>query len=283
MLQMPDHGMERAVRVIRRALTGHPVAALVHEPIGQCVGKPRFAHACFARDDDGPPLAIASPLPEVGKKRRLFAAAYESPATPGARGGEARFSGSLAQHAPYRDGGGEAFERSLAEALIFEAVAEQPMRARSDENRFGLGHRLQASGEIRRLAGDGTLSGRTHTEQVADNDDARGDADAYLQSASIRAFELSYFIDDGQRRADGMLRRIFVGPWIAEVGEHTVAHELRDETVEPDVRARVFGIERIRKLGRAHQIAEHDRDLSPLGLTGVGVHLVACSAGARGG
>ena len=66
-------------------------------------------------------------------------------------------------------------------------------------------------------------------------------------------------------------------PRITEVGEHPVAHVLGDMAVPllhpfgaafligPDQRAHVFGIEPRRQFGRAHQIAEHHRQLPPLG------------------
>ena len=250
--------MERAVRVIRRALAGHPVAAFVHDLLDQHVGEPRLAHPRFTRDDESTTLAFACPLPEVRKQRRLFAATHESSAVRCPRGCEACFGGCLAQHTPHGDGRGESLERSFAQALVLEAVAKQLIGARADENRIGLGQRLQASGEIWRLAGDRALSGGTRAEQIANDDDAGYDADACLERAAVGAFQLSQCIDDRQAGADCMLRRIFIGLRIAEIGEHTIAHELRHEAVEPryrpcadvleaaDVRARIFGVERIR-------------------------------------
>jgi hypothetical protein len=63
----------------------------------------------------------------------------------------------------------------------------------------------------------------------------------------------------------------------AEIGEHAVAHELRDMALEaPDLArysvligadhlAHVLGIELRRQRGRPHQIAEHHRQLPSLG------------------
>src|SRR6185369_5807311 len=101
------------------------------------------------------------------------------------------------------------------------------------------------------------------------------DADARLKCASVRTLELLDSADDGLRGANRMFRRILVGLRIAEVGKHTVAHELGDESIESsdragtcileamDERAHVLRIEQIGEFGRADQVAEHDRDLTP--------------------
>ena len=65
---------------------------------------------------------------------------------------------------------------------------------------------------------------------------------------------------------------------IAEIGQHAVAHEFGDVTVEPgdrpgagvlvalDQTAQVFGVKRTGKCRRADQIAEQNGDLAALGL-----------------
>src|SRR5262249_52706140 len=65
-------------------------------------------------------------------------------------------------------------------------------------------------------------------------------------------------------------------PRIAKIGENAVAHILCDKSIEPghslgdgtvisaDNFAQIFGVEARREFGRAHQIAEHYRELAPL-------------------
>ena len=79
-------------------------------------------------------------------------------------------------------------------------------------------------------------------------------------------------------RPHGPLGLVLVCPRPAEVGEHAVAHELRDVAlvaadhlaadilIASDHLAHVLGIELGRQRGRADQIDEHHRQLPPLGL-----------------
>jgi len=65
---------------------------------------------------------------------------------------------------------------------------------------------------------------------------------------------------------------------IAEIDQHAVTHVPRDEAIElgdnsgdgavisADHIAQIFGVDARRELGRADQVAEHDSQLSPLGL-----------------
>ncbi len=71
---------------------------------------------------------------------------------------------------------------------------------------------------------------------------------------------------------------MLVGPRIAEIGEHTVAHVFGDKpaaapdhlgnaaVIGADDRAQILRIEPRRQRRRADQIAEHHRQLPPLGL-----------------
>jgi hypothetical protein len=75
-----------------------------------------------------------------------------------------------------------------------------------------------------------------------------------------------------------MLGVMLVGQRIAEIGQHPVAHVLRDEptgladeigaaaVIRADDLAQILGIEPRRECRRADQIAEHHRQLPALGL-----------------
>jgi hypothetical protein len=68
-----------------------------------------------------------------------------------------------------------------------------------------------------------------------------------------------------------------MGPGIAEIGQHPVAHVFRDKPVEPsddlgdgtmvraDDVAQIFGVETRGQGCRPDEIAEHDGQLPPLG------------------
>ncbi len=83
---------------------------------------------------------------------------------------------------------------------------------------------------------------------------------------------------EGQPRPHGPLRLVLMRPRVAEIGQHTVAHELGDEALEAcdhpgagvlvgaQHLAHVFRIEARRQRRRADQIDEHHGEVAPLGL-----------------
>ena len=64
---------------------------------------------------------------------------------------------------------------------VLEQVAEEPARTRRDHHRVRLGNRLQARRQVRRLAHDARAPGFARADQIADDHEAGGDADADLQ------------------------------------------------------------------------------------------------------
>ena len=115
-------------------------------------------------------------------------------------------------------------------------------------------------------------------DQIADHDQAGGDADPHLQR---RRRPASSFATASIKRQPGPHRALGVVLMrlrIAEIGEHAVAHVLGDEPAEraatisataavigADDLAQILGIEPGRERGRADEIAEHDRELAALG------------------
>ena len=72
--------------------------------------------------------------------------------------------------------------RSLCpEVLKLEEIAEELSRALGDDDRVRLGNALQARREVRRLADDAALLRLTRSDQIADDDQPGGNADAGLQ------------------------------------------------------------------------------------------------------
>ena len=88
--------------------------------------------------------------------------------------------------------------------------------------------------------------------------------------------------DDLQPGAHSPLGIILVGERMAEVDQEPIAQVLRDVPLEaadhlgadllvgPHDLAQLLGIEPLRERGRAHQVAEHDRQLAALGRGGRG-------------
>lgn len=144
-----------------------------------------------------------------------------------------------------------------------------------DDDGVGSGERLQARGEIGRLADYRLLLRRPGAEQVADDDEPGGDAEPHLEA--LGNLEPADGVDDGETRTHRLLGILLVRLRIAEIGEDAVAHVLGDKPAEPgqhlgdaavisaDDLAQIFGVEARRDLGRADQIAEHDGQQASLG------------------
>ena len=105
--------------------------------------------------------------------------------------------------------------------------------------------------------------------------------------------------DQRQRAAHGILSVGFVRFRIAEINQDAVAHIFRDIAAEPgndvsdafvisgDDLAQILRVKLRRQRGRADQIAEHHRDLTPLGCVRGPRHgrcgRGGCGRGGRGG
>ena len=114
------------------------------------------------------------------------------------------------------------------------------------------------------------------SHEIADHDEAGGDADAHLQLVPGARLQRPDDAGDFQSRPDRPLGIVLVGVRKAEIGENAVAHEFGDETVIARDHARagvligadhlphILGIEPRRQRGRAREVAEHDRQLAAL-------------------
>ena len=116
-------------------------------------------------------------------------------------------------------------------SLILEEIADQPARARGDDDRVRLGQGLQPGGEVRRLADDRLLLRRAFADQIADDHQPGGDPDARLQLDGFD-IEATDRVDHAQPRPDRPLGIVLVRSRIAEIDQHAVAHVLGDKAVE---------------------------------------------------
>jgi hypothetical protein len=115
-------------------------------------------------------------------------------------------------------------------------------------------------------------------DEIADDDLAGSNPDPYRRMTAWKKLEARCLCDNIQRGPCRTLRVIVVSGRVAEVGEQAVAHEFGQEAivtghdVGADIVKRadqfpvVFNIEFGRQRRRAHQIAEHDRQLSAFSL-----------------
>src|SRR5271167_1020796 len=76
---------------------------------------------------------------------------------------------------------GDALEILGTEVLKLEEIAEKPPGAIGDDHHVRLGKPLQPRRKVRCLADDAALLRLARTDQVADDNKARGDTDTCLQ------------------------------------------------------------------------------------------------------
>jgi hypothetical protein len=236
-----------------------------------------------------PALAGLGLLPAPLQQRQLLVAPDERRAGRAQRL-EAALGPALAQYPGGQDRRRQSLDRDRAEILVVEQPAGQPPRARSDHHRAGPGQCLQSRRKVRRLANDAAFACFSFNDQVADNDQTGGDPDPHLQRRPNRGVDPrnarpcgrssggGHRLDEREPGAHRALGIVLVGPRIAEIGEHAVAHVLRDKpagafddrgnaaVIGADHRPQILRVEPRRQRRRADHIAEHQRQLAPLGL-----------------
>ena len=109
-LQEADHGIERAVGVVRRAVVTERRVGLVREPLAQCAHDPRLADPRLAREQHHLALALLGALPSIRSRADLVLAADQRRELLAVHGLEAALGSTLAEHPPGRNRLGEALE-----------------------------------------------------------------------------------------------------------------------------------------------------------------------------
>jgi hypothetical protein len=119
----------------------------------------------------------------------------------------------------------------------------------------------------RAMLGEQTFEGRRENLSQAN-----GNPDASLELGGFD--EANDSVDDRQPRPNRTLGIVLMRSRVAEINKHAIAHVFRDKAIEPgdglgygavvdgDDLAQILSIEARRELGRADQIAEHNRQLS---------------------
>ena len=196
---------------------------------------------------------------------------------------------SQRREGPHRPG--DALEVLCPEVLKLEQIAEKPSRALGDDDHVRLGDPLQTRRKVRRLADDAALLRLTRSDQVADDDQARGNTDPCLQGNG--RLERAHRRDHFQPCPHRPLGVVLMGLRIAEVDEHAVAHVFGHEAVEAahglgdafligrNDLAQVLRVHAGGECRRADKVREHHRDLAALGAvfgrdargTGLGRHV----------
>ena len=244
------------------------------EALLQRRGDARLADAGFAGDQHDLAVAGLGARPAPQQQVDFLVAADQRRQRRSVQRLEPARDGARTQHLPGRHRRGDALDLDGAEIAVLEEIADQPARARGDDDRVRLGQGLQPGGEVRRFADDRLLLRRAFADQIADDDQPGGDPDARLELDGFD-IEATDSVDHAQPRPDRPLGVVLMRLRVAEIDQDAVAHVLGDKAVElgddlgdgavirGDDLAQILGIEPRRERGRADQIAEHHRQLPP--------------------
>ena len=135
---------------------------------------------------------------------------------------------------------------------------------------------MQPGGEVRGFADDRLFLRRALADQIADDHQTGGDPDPRLQLDGSD-LEAAHRVGYAKPSADRPLGVVLMRTRKPEIHQYAVAHVLGDKAVEApddlgdaamvcgDDLAQILGIELRGKRGRAHEIAEHHRQLPALG------------------
>ena len=237
----------------------------------------RFADARLAGDEHHLAFARLCPRPAPQQRFEFLFPPDQRGQVGHVQGVKAAFDGTRPQRGPGPRRPGDTLEILGSEIPEFEEIAEQLSRAVGDHDHVRLGQRLQARRQVRRVADDATFLRISRSDQVTDHDEPSGDADAHLQRSAGSGLQHRHRLGQREPGNDGSLGVMLVGLGIAEISQHAVAHILGDEppglgdllgaatVIGADDLAHILGVKPRRKRGRAHEVAEHHRELAALG------------------
>ena len=181
-------------------------------------------------------------------------------------------AGTRAQRLPDRDRLGLAFGLDGRCVSIFDYPTGRPVRRLVREDSVDRRGILEASRRVDDIAGGHALA-RLRASIEPNERLACGNGDPHLHVVLVECP-----VADGKTGADGALRVVLVRDGGAEERHHRVTDELLDGAavalelgaeafvVGPEQRLDVLGVELLRALREADEVAEHDRDdlaLSP--------------------
>ncbi len=224
-VEMGPDRIEGAVEMERRALEAQDLDILALEPRAQGIGDAALADSRLTAQVDGRTLMSVldmAPLPEqavhfvdtADQRRTLPLGRYRRSLRRRAEAADPIDMNRL------RD----ALQGLRALILIVEGCACQLADLGTHHHAARLRHRLQAGGQIHRLADRGLAVGRNH-------DNTGGDADADTECRAIGSLEPCHGIEDIEPRANGALSLALVGARESEEGDDAIAETLEQIAV----------------------------------------------------
>ena len=228
-LKSGDERIERAITVLERAEMAQPDVRFVTEALLELGGQAGLADARLARQQHDLPFAGLRSPPAPQKQFTFFFPPDESGQAARVERLEPALDPTLAQRGPGSNGLGDALEVFQPEIPEFEEIAEEPSRPVGNDDPIRLRYPLQARRKVRRLADDAALLRLARADKIADHNQTRRDPDADMQGRTGRGDKFRHRFDDSKPGSNGALGVVLVRLGIAKIGEHAVAHILRDE------------------------------------------------------
>ena len=275
-----DKRKKRRVLVMRRAFQLDHRCPLGAQPIADLLHQPGLAAARLAAQIHHLARAVPRLFP-VAEDRGKFVHPVYQRLLRGVRRGNCVGIVRTAQHPMHPDRHRKSLQMQQAKVAEFEPAGGQTPGGVRHQDLVRLGQVLQAGRDIRRLADDGPAFQRLMRPQFADHHLPGVDADADVQRHRMGllqiAAELARGHDHFQPGMHRPLRIILMRLRVAKADQQTVAHLLGHRAaIAPDRPgaglevalqhlAQILGIKPGGDLGEAHQITEHDRQLSPFG------------------
>ena len=225
---------------------------------------------CKARSGSQSSFPCASPIPAPNKKGKVLLAPDERRENPGSLPAA---STAHAEHAIERHRRRHTLQLMQALVLDNEESGDLPLDRRSDQHCSRLGRGLNPRSDVGRFA--------EYLARRIDDDRAAFESNAGREfrraGLSVSRIYVGYCALDGQRGPHGAFGVILLRLRVSEQGHQPVAELLQHVSAKRGHRLRrfveirvdevppVLGVKLGRKARRSDEIAEHDRDRSPLG------------------
>ena len=217
---------------MRRAEIAQPNRPLGFEPLLQCRSNPGLADAGLTGNQHNLTFAVLGLGPSSQQQLDFLVAADERAQCRRTQCLETALDRALAQHLRGQYRLGQPLDRDSPEIAVVEKIANQPPRAFCDQHRVRWRHFLETGCQVRRLADNPALLRLARADQIADDDEAGGDADPARQRGGI-ALQPADAVDQRQTGPYCLLGIMLMRLRIAEIGKDAVSHILGDIAPKP--------------------------------------------------
>ncbi len=272
-----DDRVQGAVCVVRRALGLEHLVQPVAGGLLRGSEQARLSDPRLASDQHRLAVSVRDLLPGLGDRPYLLLAADEGrqPRQRGLRVEAARRV-ALPDHTEELHRARDALQGARPDILQREVAGDEAACLAADHEHVGLGLRLDARRDVRRLAEREHLALAVPHPDVSDHDEAGVDADPHGRPFRRRPHPPDA-VEDLEPRVHGPHGVVLVRDGKAEVGQDPVAEVLREVAGVPLHRlegdrlvlgvevAQLLGVEDLGERRGAHEVGEEDGQVSPLG------------------